>query len=129
MLSRLAALLSVLVMTLALPIAVSAGERGHLDWRSGRDSVRHDRRHAEGPKHHHNHGVVSPAGLPSVIPGLGTFAGGFAAVRVKGVGNYIMVSGNRGVDAQPLLAPKARIIDVQGENACSYEAGVCVVRP
>lgn len=93
----------------------------------------HGRESSEARKHQHrkdhNAAVASPGGLPSIVPGVGTYSGAISAVQIKGVGNYFMVSGNLGADDGPVLAPKARIIEIEGDDACSYEAGVCVIRP
>ncbi|OHV83399.1 hypothetical protein [Ensifer sp. LCM 4579] len=75
--------------------------------------------------------------VPSVIPGLGTYAGNLSAYRDEGNGIYFSRSGNYGYIAENgfyARAPgkRAKIIVVTpGTNAsaCSFEAGVCVVRP
>lgn len=80
----------------------------------------------------HERGIVGSDGLPSVIPGVGTFVGNLSAVRIKGNGIFIAVdrpATRRNVTAP---APKAQIIEISAENedsACSFEAGVCVIRP
>ncbi|MCL6707378.1 hypothetical protein M8R20_10235 [Pseudomonas sp. R2.Fl] len=96
---------------------------------AGEHSRRHHHHH--GGFAHHGRAVVGGDGLPSVVPGLGTFAGSIAAVRVKGNGIYF-ASDISARKAAPYQAPKARIIEVSQENpqsACSFEAGVCVIRP
>ncbi|MDI6836058.1 MAG: hypothetical protein QMD99_10135 [Rhizobiaceae bacterium] len=85
-----------------------------------------------------NPGVVAGSGLPSVLPGIGTYAGDVSALRIHGNGIYFMV-GHSTYRPVPLrLAPKALIIDVNAkvtadnkslESACRYEAGVCVIKP
>ena len=76
--------------------------------------------------------VIGGNGLPSVVPGLGTFAGSLTAVRVKGTGIYMAIEKwpvNNRTTYQP---PKAKIIEIDaetGDSACSFEAGVCVIRP
>lgn len=90
----------------------------------------HGRRHHKGFAHH-DRAVVGGDGLPSVVPGLGTFAGSIAAVRVNNNGIYF-TSSVAARKVAPYQAPKARIIEVSQENpgsACSFEAGVCVIRP
>ena len=70
------------------------------------------------------------AGLPSVVPGIGTFAGSVSAARVRGNGIYFAVEGSRS-DVVSYRPPVAKIIEVEAEmedSACSYEAGVCVIR-
>ncbi|MFC3161907.1 hypothetical protein [Ciceribacter thiooxidans] len=89
-------------------------------------------------RHQPNPGVVAGSGLPSVLPGIGTYAGDVSALRIRGNGIYFMV-GHSTYRPVPLrLAPKALIIDVNAkvtadnkslESACRYEAGVCVIRP
>ncbi len=76
-------------------------------------------------------------GLPSVLPRIGTYTGGLSAIEVPGNGIYIQVDHNRGARAlpgNPVVEDNgnAKIIRVTPSNnrsACSYEAGVCVVRP
>lgn len=77
-----------------------------------------------------NPGVTAGSGLPSVIPGIGTYAGSISALRVPGAGIYFMVERSGYKQTRPHLAPKARIIKIKaGDSACRYEAGVCVIRP
>lgn len=81
--------------------------------------------------HPHLQAVVGGAGLPSVVPGIGTFAGSISAVRVRGSGMYFAIEGSRS-GVIPYRPPVARIIGIDAEmddSACSYEAGVCVIRP
>jgi hypothetical protein len=75
--------------------------------------------------------------LPSVIPGLGTYAGSLSAYREQGNGIYFSRAGSyryvaeNGTDAYA-PAKRAKIIVVTPQtsaSACSWEAGVCVVRP
>ncbi len=77
-----------------------------------------------------NPGASAGSGLPSVIPGIGTYAGSISALRVPGAGIYFMIERSGYKQARPHLAPKARIIKVEAhDSACRYEAGVCVIRP
>lgn len=90
----------------------------------------HDRSHG----HHHGRGeaVIGSNGLPSVIPGIGTFAGSISGLRVKGNGVFIAIDRTPGPKLVAHRAPKAKIIEISAENpeeACSLEAGVCVIRP
>jgi hypothetical protein len=83
---------------------------------------------------HHNRsqGVIGGNGLPSVVPGVGTFAGSIAAVRIKGSGIYFYRDGAARPTVVSYKAPKARIIEISEDApdaACSFEAGVCVIRP
>ncbi|SMC77076.1 hypothetical protein [Rhizobium sp. RU36D] len=125
---RSACSLVVLSLALCAGSAVAGGYERHGDRRHGSESADY-RKHHRHDRKDHNAGVTSPNGLPSVVPGIGTYSGAISAVRIKGVGNYFMVSGNLGPADGPILAPKARIIEIQGNNACSYEVGVCVIRP
>lgn len=98
---------------------LSAGEYRH----SGHPDRSYDR--------HYQQSVVGGAGLPSVVPGIGTFAGSISAVRVRGSGVYFAIEASRS-DVVTYRPPAARIIEVDAEmddSACSYEAGVCVIRP
>ncbi len=84
-------------------------------------------------RHHRHHDAVSglvDSTLPSIIPGLGTYSGAISALRVRGNGIYFSVSGLCG-EAPARPRPKATIIDVSSGIAdpCSYESGVCVIRP
>ncbi|MCO6180328.1 hypothetical protein [Ciceribacter sp. RN22] len=89
-------------------------------------------------RHEPNPGVVAGSGLPSVLPGIGTYAGSISALRIRGTGIYFMVEHSTYKPALARPAPRARIIDVNAEvnadkadmkSACRYEAGVCVIRP
>lgn len=91
---------------------------------------RHDRGHG----HYKSRGqaVIGSNGLPSVIPGIGTFVGSVSGLRIKGNGVFLAI--DRGLRPQVIAyrAPKAKIIEISTENpdeACSFEAGVCVIRP
>ncbi|PWE55117.1 hypothetical protein DEM27_16875 [Metarhizobium album] len=101
---------AVFVGLLALP--VSAGDRHH-------------RHHAD-----RSSGIVH-SGLPSIIPGLGTYAGAISGRKVRGNGIYFSYDGYLSRNgAAGYRRPAAKIIDVSAKkSACSYEAGVCVVRP
>jgi hypothetical protein len=87
---------------------------------------------------HHGHRpstTFSTGGLPSYVRGVGTFSGAISALKVKGNGIYFGFNGglsrSRSSVSAP-LAPKARIINVSAKtlgSECSYEAGVCVIRP
>lgn len=86
--------------------------------------------------HGHNHGrseaVIGSNGLPSVIPGIGTFAGSISGVRIKGNGVFLAIDRNARPKVVSYRAPKAKIIEISAENpeeACAFEAGVCVIRP
>lgn len=92
---------------------------------------RHGRHH-----HGHDHGrrdaVIGSNGLPSVIPGIGTFAGSISGLRIKGNGVFFAI--DRAPTSKVIVhrAPIAKIIEISAENpdqACSFEAGVCVIRP
>lgn len=89
------------------------------DWRRDR---RHDRRHAERHRRHHWH------------RGGDFYGGAVTAWRDPGNGVYFYfdngeVSGR--VDGVfDIRRPRAKVIEVvPGSDACSWEAGVCVVRP
>lgn len=83
-------------------------------------------------RHHHRGDIVGGNGLPSVVHGLGTFSGAISAARVRGNGIYFAIEASRSTTITTYRAPKATIIEVSLEapdNACSFEAGVCVIRP
>ncbi|MCZ8177808.1 MAG: hypothetical protein O9309_02185 [Rhizobium sp.] len=89
----------------------------------------------EGHHGHHNgrdEAVIGSNGLPSVIPGIGTFAGSISGVRIKGSGVFFAIDRNTQPKVIAYRAPRAKIIEISAENpedACSFEAGVCVIRP
>ncbi len=92
----------------------------------------------EGYEGHHGHhnsrgqAVIGSNGLPSVIPGIGTFAGSISGLRIKGSGVFFAIDRNTQPKVVAYRAPKAKIIEISAENpeeACSFEAGVCVIRP
>ena len=71
-------------------------------------------------------------GLPTRIPGLGTYAGSIGAVRDRGNGNYFAIDAGLGSIGGTIDRGKARIIRVTPEAAkaaCRDENGVCVIRP
>ncbi len=77
-------------------------------------------------------GVIGSNGLLSVLPGIGTYVGSISAVRIKGNGVFVAVDRGAKPSVIAYRAPKARIIEVSSENldeACRFEAGVCVIRP
>ena len=123
MVTRPARTVALIAGTLSLLLSatwLNAGEYGH-----GFDPHRH------GHGHPHRDAVVGGAGLPSVVPGIGTFAGSISAVRVRGSGIYFAIVGSRS-DVVTYRPPAAKIIEIDAEmddSACSYEAGVCVIRP
>lgn len=62
----------------------------------------------------------------------GTYAGSAYPYYEAGNGTYIYGDGYAGVDRSTRLAPVAKIIDLKKggrRSACSFEAGVCVIRP
>lgn len=121
MVTRLARTGLVIAGTLSLVLNatwLNAGEYGHSP-------------HSPDLGRPHQDTVVGGAGLPSVVPGIGTFAGSISAVRVRGSGIYFAIEGSRS-DVITYRPPAAKIIEVDTEmddSACSYEAGVCVIRP
>ncbi len=109
-------------MTVALFMA-TASLAGDGDYRGGHDFWGHGHHH-EPPSYGGGYGV------PTIIPGLGTYAGTVTALRVRGVGTYFYVEGFGGKQREMIPAPKAKIITVKtSKDPCSYENGVCVIRP
>lgn len=110
-------------------------------WSENGGSMRHEshrrdfhRQHSlHKPDRRHDRDQVGGNGLPSVISGLGTFAGSVSALRVRENGIYF-ASTVDGKDRarEKHVAPRARIISVgipeDAKNACAYEAGICVIR-
>jgi hypothetical protein len=91
-------------------------------------------RYHGGRHHHHGRGeaVIGSNGLPSVVPGIGTFVGSISALRIKGNGVFLAIERNPQPHVIAYRAPKAKIIEISAENpeeSCAFEAGVCVIRP
>ncbi|WP_454289162.1 hypothetical protein [Rhizobium arsenicireducens] len=121
MVTRLARPVMVIAGTLPFIVTATALEAG--EYRRSPHWSGHDRPYQQS--------IVGGAGLPSVVPGIGTFAGSISAVRVRGAGIYFAIEGSRG-DVISYRPPTAKIIEINAEtddSACSYEAGVCVIRP
>lgn len=107
---------------------------GHWPYGQG---LRGDRPHHHGhhPRHHHGHRetIGGGYGVPSIVPGVGTYAGTISALHVRGNGTYYYAEGfgpalPTDVPVEP--APRSKMIDVhKRQNPCSFEAGVCVIRP
>ncbi|MBT9370704.1 hypothetical protein [Rhizobium sp. CSW-27] len=113
--------------------AAQAGEDSAAKHRKGRPENGHAG-NGHGANTMFRRDIVGGSGLPSVIGGLGTFAGSVSAVRVRGNGLYV-ASDLQVMPAAAPPAPRARIITVaEGADAflprqpCAYEAGVCVIR-
>lgn len=88
----------------------------------------------EGYDQHHgrSQAIIGSNGLPSVIPGIGTFAGNISGLRIKGNGVFFAINRAPGPKVIAYHPPVAKIIEISAEDAdqaCSYEAGVCVIRP
>ena len=112
-------LASALMATSFSPVASaqSLETRGHIDYSNTR---------------HQGKSYYGGDGLPSHLKGVGAYLGAFYASRAPRNGNYFTVEGSgRGVRYRNDAA-SPRIIHVDsrasGKN-CSYEAGVCVIRP
>lgn len=147
--AKLFTLAVILGASLANPAPVSAFDGGaeapsfrdgafdrhdHRDHRLDRQRWQRDRAHAEAarPDRQRRQAPVYSghrSGLPSILPGIGTYSGGVSALRVKGHGIYFSVDPLARTPVRPSLAPVARIVPVAGAAACSMEAGVCVIRP
>ncbi|OAP39067.1 hypothetical protein AU381_08155 [Sinorhizobium glycinis] len=75
--------------------------------------------------------------FPSGIPGLGTYAGNLSAYQQPGNGIYFRQAGSYSSFAgdgletvPPAESPKIIVVSPQtDDSACSWEQGVCVVRP
>lgn len=115
------------------------GRHQHAQDRRGRARFDHGRSFAgDRYKASAHDDIIGIDGLPSVVEGVGTFAGGLSAVRIPGNGLYIAsnvpLGRDRGTGGR---APRAKIISI-GEDvaqnrflpreACEYEAGVCIIR-
>ncbi|NTJ43293.1 hypothetical protein G6L28_11875 [Agrobacterium larrymoorei] len=114
-----------------LGAALSMLVAGSIDARADefRDKRGGDRHH---PDTHHS--IAGGKGLPSYDRGIGTYAGGISAVRFKRNGIYFALdrgSINTG-SIKRAGEIRSRVITVNRETMgaeCSYEAGVCVIRP
>ncbi|MDE1991323.1 MAG: hypothetical protein KGI75_02425 [Rhizobiaceae bacterium] len=119
------------------PLSVSAGD------------YRDDRDHHHGHKPFRHYGPVSlrqiswpqhetqARDIRIVLPeerraGSGdTYAGNTSVYQADG-GTYVLADGYSiyRTDSAPQLRPKAKVIDLRlARSACSYEMGVCVIRP
>lgn len=83
---------------------------------------------------HHQQSVIGGNGLPSVVPGVGTFVGNVSAVRIKHNGVFLAFDRRPPRNAPIVRTPEVnvQIIEISAGNedaACSFEAGVCVIRP
>lgn len=74
--------------------------------------------------------------FPSVVPGLGTYAGSLSAYQEPGNGIYFSQAGSysyfaeNGPETAPAERPKIIVVSPQANaSACSWEQGVCVIRP
>lgn len=115
------ALASALCIMAASPAAAGDG------WNGSRHGHGHELGHGPGHGYHHAGRSLGFSSPVFRLPG-GTFSRSVWAAR-----------GNRTAGtAAPALAPRASIIHVDGHtrpdgasgwNGCSYEAGVCVIRP
>lgn len=118
-------------LTLAILIALCGSSIAAAGDFSGKFHHRHG-----GDRHHFNarQSISGGDGLPSYVKNNGTYAGGISAVRFKRNGTYFAVDGgilNRGYYRGGSTAGP-RLIRVDSKTAgakCSYEAGVCVIRP
>ena len=128
MVSRRLGIFTALLGTLVLANPAFSGEWRH---HGGHDGWGHRHHHHRG---HGNRLVIYGGGygVPVVIPHNGTYSGTISAVRIRGIGTYFYAEGLGGdvVRARPVPAPAAKIVNVdKRKDPCSYEAGVCVIRP
>lgn len=100
--------------------ALAGDYRGHSDgWRTHRQAKQ---------------SVVGGDGLPSYVSRIGTYAGGISAVRFKRNGIYFSAQGGNAYLPMrgriSTVEPRIISVNERSSNAnCSYEAGVCVIRP
>lgn len=114
-----------------LGFAVSAPLSEAKDRREGFRSDRHDDRdNRRDRKRHRPAPIQGGNGLPSVVPGVGTYAGDISAVRQRGNGIYFSIRGR--TPGSAIEVNRTRVITVTPDtrnDACNWENGVCVVRP
>lgn len=126
------------VVFLSSAALAEAGERHD---RGGSHFERHRVERVHADRHDRNRDYSSNfsghSDLPSSIRGIGTYAGGISALRVRGNGIYFHVDAGRREVSPVILAPKAKIIEVNQtvDNSafaprfgCLTEMGVCVIR-
>ena len=96
-----------------------------------RDNFEYEKRsHREGQKQRYYYGGN---GLPSHIRNVGTYSGSAFAIHKPRNGTYVSANGavshltktSEGWDRPQIIRINAKTMD----EACSYEAGVCVIRP
>ncbi len=78
--------------------------------------------------------IAGGNGLPSYLSGVGTYVGGIAASRFPYNGNYFSVDDGNALQGRAptdnVAGPRIIRVNKRHLNAnCSYEAGVCVIRP
>jgi hypothetical protein len=126
----------------SIPDYRAPGWRGGDDRRQAHHRDRHGDRHRDHGRHtDRGYGggeYVGGDGLPSIIPGVGTFAGGISAMRVRGNGIYFSSDlGSTGEAGRRSIGLQPKIIHIDEDVAsgeflayddCRYEAGVCVIR-
>jgi hypothetical protein len=82
-------------------------------------------------------GIDGGYDFPSGIPGLGTYAGNLSAYQQPGNGIYFSQAGSYSYFAEddvepasPAERPKIIVVSPQtNASACSWEHGICVIRP
>jgi hypothetical protein len=141
--NRMKPVLVAAALAAALSSVASAGDRYGDRWdRDHRHRVENSRidrqgdgrrnRSAEIDRRENSDGSITHVRRP------GNFYGGTTeAYSIRGVGNYFLRDYMpASATGRVVLAPKAKIIDVEAEmdgnafasRACSFEAGVCVIR-
>jgi len=88
-------------------------------------------RHRHHDRYYQDYGGISGYGLPTHIPGLGTFAGNISGVHIRGVGNYFYIQPSTPRQSTKVyqLRPKAKVVSGTNRASCAMENGVCVIRP
>ncbi len=127
---RLTASLAVLLLITAAYPASAEGFGGE----AGYSRPHRHGHHGHFGRHHRPEPIYGGGyGVPVVIPGVGTYAGTVSALRIRGHGTYYYAeglgAGDCGDETDVQLAPRAKIVDATKGPACSYENGVCVIRP
>lgn len=125
------------VVTAALVLPVSSAIATEVRWFQGGsqqppDNTRRFPHHRAAEHHGDVLFGFSLDGLPTRIPGVGTYVGAIGAVRDRGNGNYFAIQGGLDVIDAPVARGAAKIIHVTPEAAkaaCREENDVCVIRP
>lgn len=141
--NRMKPVLAAAAVLAALSSVAFAGENRWGDRGHGYHRVENNRWDRQGDGRRNRPAEIDRMGAAyansvSYVRRMGDFyGGGLEAYSLRGIGRYIYSDNwSSGAARQVVLAPKAKIIDVEKEmggnafasQACAFEAGVCIIR-